>query len=102
LTTEPDDAAYNLGKTIAGGGADPGLSKNPLDPANVTEIDVGGIVSEAAGQRSLTPSCIQSPSFTMLGKSYTLDTSQLCQFATVVGYMMVAAASIIAVRMITA
>jgi hypothetical protein len=100
LTTEPTDTAYELGKSIVEGN-DP-LTDNPLDPENITEIDVEDIVSQAAGQRTLTASCIESPSLSILGKTYTFDTSYLCQIGEMLGYMLVAAASIIAVRMISA
>jgi hypothetical protein len=74
---------------------------NPLDPSNATEINVGSIVSTAAGQRTLTATCIASPSFSVMGKTYTFDTTLFCQFASIVGYLMVAASSVIAVRMIS-
>jgi hypothetical protein len=99
LTEEPTDDAYKLGKTVASGGADP--ADNPFDPANIQEIDVESVVSQAAGQRSLTGTCIQSPSFSVLGHSYTMDTTKLCQFAEIVGNLMVALSTIIAIRMIT-
>lgn len=98
--TEPDDAAYLLGKSLAEGGADP--MGNPLDPANATNFDIGSIVSTAAGQRSLSAHCIPSPSFSALGGTFTLDTTKFCEFAGIVGYLMVACASIIAVRMVAA
>ncbi len=99
MTTEPTDATYTLGKSIAAGGADP--KGNPFDAANITTVNVGDIVSTAAGQRTLTETCIASPSFTVMGKTFTFDTTKFCQFASIVGYMMVAASSIIAVRMVT-
>lgn len=99
METEPTDAAYTLGKGIAEGGTDP--HGNPLDPANATNVDIGNIVSTAAGQRTLTGTCIASPSMTVLGKTFTFDTTLFCQFSSIVGYMMVAASSIIAVRMVT-
>lgn len=99
MEKEPEDAAYVLGKTLAGGGSDP--SGNPLDPSKVTEVSISGIVSGAAGQRTLSGSCIASPSFTVLGRSFTFNTDLFCQFASIVGYLMVAASSIIAVRMVT-
>jgi hypothetical protein len=99
LTKEPEDDAYKLGKTIAEGGEDP--AGNPLAPENIEEIDLGQIIADAAGQRSLSSSCIPPQTFSVMGHSYTLDTTLLCQFAEIVGYMMVAASSIIAVRMVT-
>lgn len=100
LSTEPDDAAYLLGKSLAAGNPDP--NGNPLDPSKITEINVGQVISDAAAQRTLTGQCIRSPSFTVMGKTFTLDVTLLCQFASVVGYLMVAAASIIATRTVTA
>lgn len=99
LETEPTDEAYTLGKSIAAGGADP--KGNPFDAANVTTVNVGDIVSTAAGQRTLTETCISSPSFTVMGGTFTFDVTKFCQFASIVGYMMVAASSIIAIRMVT-
>lgn len=96
--TEPTDPSYLLGKTIAEGGADSITS--PLDPSNHSGIDVGGIVSTAASQRTLSRSCIRNPSFSALGHSYTMDATLFCQFAGIVGYLMIAASSIIAVRMV--
>ena len=100
LSTEPDDEAYKLGKSLVGGAADP--KGNPLDPSKITEVNVGQIISDAASQRTLAAQCIRSPSFIVLGKTYTLDVTLLCQFASIVGYLMVAAASIIATRTVTA
>ena len=99
MQKEPDDDAYKLGKSLVSGGNDP--LGNPLDPSKVTEIDVASVVSEAAGQRMLSGTCIQSPSFSVMGRSYTLDTTKLCEFASIVGYLMVAISSIIAIRMIS-
>jgi hypothetical protein len=101
LTTEPDDDAYKLGKAVIAGN-DPGASVDPLNPANITEIDVRDVVSQAAGQRTLSASCIASPNLNLLGRNYTLDMEYVCKFGELLGYMMVAAASIIAIRMISA
>lgn len=100
LSREPDDEAYKLGKSLVGGGADP--KGNPLDPSKITEVNVGQIVAQAAGQRTLSGQCIQSPSFSALGKTWSLDVTLFCRFAAIVGYLMVAASSVIAVRMISA
>jgi hypothetical protein len=99
LTEEPTDDAYKLGKAVASGGDDP--AGNPFDPANIEEIDEESIVSQAAGQRFLSGTCVQPPSFSVLGRSYTMDTTKLCQFAEIVGNLMVALSTIIAIRMIT-
>ena len=96
---EPTGAVYDLGKTIAGGGTDP--LGNPLAADKETTINLGTMVSQAAGNRTLTESCIASPSFTVMGKSYIMDTTNFCRFASIVGYLMVAASSIIAIRMVT-
>lgn len=100
LHTEPTDAPYELGKSISGGGADP--VKSPLDPSLVTEVDVAGLVSGAASVRTLTASCIPNQTFTVGGHSYTFDTSKFCEFAGIIGYLMVAASSVIAIRMVVA
>lgn len=98
ISTEPTDDAYKLGKSIAGGGADP--KGNPLDPANIPQVDVGSIVSAAAGNRTLSATCIPSPTFSVQGHTYTMDTTLFCQFAQVIGYLMVAASTVIAIRMV--
>ena len=99
LSTEPDSEAFKLGKTLSSGGADP--NGNPLSAENTKEISVSGIVSDAIGERSLSSQCISSPSFSVAGRSYTLDVTQFCQFASIIGYLMVAASSVIAIRMVT-
>ena len=98
IRTEPTDAAYVLGKAISGGGADP--VKSPLDPSLLTTVDVAGIVSGAGSVRTLTGSCIPPQTFTVGGKSYVFDTTLFCQFASIIGYLMVAASSVIAIRMV--
>lgn len=98
LLTEPTDAAYLKGKAIAAGGSDDVVS--PVDPTKVATVDVAGIVTAAGGVRTLSASCIPSPTFSVMGSSFTLDTSLFCEFASIIGYMMVAASTVIAVRMI--
>lgn len=99
VETEPTDAAYTLGKSLSSGGADP--VSDPLSAANTTNTDIGVMIGTAGGVRTLTASCIPSPSFTVMGHSYSMDTTLFCNFASIVGYLMVAAASVIAVRMVT-
>lgn len=98
IRTEPTDAAYTLGKSIAAGGADP--VKSPLDPSLLETVNVASIVSGAGAVRTLTGSCIPPQTFTVQGHSYTFDTVLFCQFAAIVGYLMVAASSVIAIRMV--
>lgn len=98
LTEEPTDAQYTLGKSIATGGADPVVT--PIDPSQVTAVDVASIVSNAAIQRTLSESCIPNQTFVVAGHSFTFDTTLFCSFASVVGYLMVAASSVIAIRMV--
>jgi len=98
IRTEPTDAAYVLGKAISGGGAD--AVKSPLDPSLLTTVDVAGIVTGAGSVRTLTGSCIPPQTFSLSGKSYVFDTTLFCQFATIIGYLMVAASSVIAIRMV--
>lgn len=100
MTKEPEDAAYTRGKSIAAGEGD-SFEGNPLDSANAQDVDIGAVISQAAGERTLSGTCIAPQTLTLLGHSYTLDTTQLCNFAQIVGYLMVACASIIAVRMVT-
>lgn len=98
IRTEPTDAAYVLGKSISSGGADP--VKSPLDPSLLTSVDVAGIVTGAGSVRTLSGSCIPPQTFTVGGKAYTFDTTLFCQFAEIIGYLMVAASSVIAIRMV--
>lgn len=98
IRAEPSDAAYTLGKSIAAGGADP--VKSPLDPSLLETVNVASIVSGAGAVRTLTGSCIPPQTFTVQGHAYTFDTTLFCQFATIVGYLMVAASSVIAIRMV--
>ena len=100
MEKEPEDAAYKLGKSITEGGNDP--AGNPLSEDKTNKIDVASIVSQAAGQRTLSASCIPSPSFSALGRTYTLNTDYLCKFAEAVGYLLVALSSVIAIRMVAA
>lgn len=99
LEKEPDDDAYKLGKSLLSGGKD--TVENPLDPSKVVQTNVTDIIADAAGRRTLSGSCIQSPSFSVMGQTYKLDTSLFCEFAEIIGYLMVAASSVIAVRMVT-
>lgn len=98
IRTEPTDAAYTLGKSIAAGGADP--VKSPLDPSLLDTVNVESIVTGAGAVRTLTGACIPPQTFTVQGHSYTFDTTLFCQFATIIGYLMVAASSVIAIRMV--
>lgn len=98
LTEEPTDAQYTLGKSLATGGSDPVVS--PLDPSKVTTTDVASMVSTAASARTLTASCIPNQTFTVLGHSFAFDTTAFCSFASMIGYLMVAASSVIAIRMV--
>lgn len=98
IRTEPTDAAYVLGKSITTGGADP--VKSPLDPSLLTTVDVAAIVTGAGGVRTLTGSCIPPQTFSVGGHSYTFDTVKFCEFAAIIGYLMVAASSVIAIRMV--
>ena len=98
IETEPSDAAYTLGKALSAGGVDAVV--NPAKDPNAPTYDIASIVSAAGGTRTLTATCIPSPTFVVRGVTYTLSTSMICQLASVVGYLMIAASSIIAVRMV--
>lgn len=98
LSTEPTGAAYELGKTLANGGADP--AGDPFSAANTQTIDVAGIVANAGNHRTLTAQCVPAPTFTVAGVSYTMPVAQFCSFAEIVGYLMVAVSAVIAIRMI--
>jgi hypothetical protein len=98
MESEPTDAAYLLGKVISSGGVD--SVPNPLSDDKTTKIDLLSIVSTVGGVRLLSSTCIAAPSFTIQGKSYTLPVDQFCSFAQIVGYLMVAASAVIAVRMV--
>ena len=95
---EPTSAAYVLGKSISEGGPDSVVS--PLDPSQVTDIDVGSIIGTAAGHRTLSGQCIPNISISTHFGSFGMDTTLFCQFASIVGYLLVAAASIHAIKMI--
>jgi hypothetical protein len=98
LTEEPTDAQYTLGKSLATGGADPVVS--PLDPSKLTTVNVTDLVTTAGAARTLTATCIPNQTFSVMSHSYTFDTTLFCQFASIIGYLMVAASSVIAIRMV--
>lgn len=76
------------------------LAGNTTEGAGASSVDVGGGLAAAAAQRFLTPNCIPSAQISVLGRTYTADTAQFCNFASVMGYVLVALASLVAVRMI--
>ena len=98
LEKEPEGAAYTLGKSIAEGGSDSVIS--PLHASQVETRDIASIISSAAGQRTLSASCIPSQGFTIGLGSYSIDTVLFCSFAQIMGYLFVAVASVHAVKML--
>lgn len=98
LEKEPEGAAYTLGKSIAEGGSDSVIS--PLHASQVETRDIASIISDAAGQRTLSASCISSQSFTIGLGSYSIDTVLFCSFAQIMGYLFVAVASVHAVKIL--
>lgn len=99
MKTEPTDDAYKLGKLVSGGGADP--AGNPLAADKVETVNVSSIIQDAASVRTLSAQCIPAPSFTVAGNSFTFNVTPFCNFAQIVGYLMVAASTVIAIRMVS-
>lgn len=63
-------------------------------------IDVAARLETAMGSRFLTPNCIPPQQFDVAGRRYTIDTTAFCNFASIAGYIFVAVASLVAIRMI--
>lgn len=76
------------------------LNGGTTEGAGPSSVDVGGGLGAAMAQRFLTPNCIPSAQITVLGRTYVADTAQLCSFASIMGYVLVALASVVAIRMI--
>lgn len=99
LDKEPEGQAYLLGKSISEGGADP--VRSPVDSSQVQNVDLLSIVTSAAAQRRIGGQCLSDRTFTAMGHSFTIPTTLLCSFAAIVGWLMVAAASVIAIRIVS-
>jgi hypothetical protein len=98
MITEPEDDVYKLGKLLAEGGQDPAYDPNAEE--NVREVNISEIIAEEAGKRFISGQCIQSPTFSIGGRSFTLDVTPFCGFLVAMGYVMVAVASVVAIRMV--
>lgn len=79
------------------------VNNSNLDPTvpatSSTTVDVSSNIQN--DPRLLTETCLTPPTFTVAGVSYTMNLSLFCNFLGMVGYMMVAASSVICIRMIT-
>ena len=92
------DATSALGRAVLDG-ADPLASTLPT-AANGTTVAVDTTMTAAMGSRTLTSTCIASPSFTIAGKSFTLDLTKYCETMGYAGNLFVSLCMLAGVRII--
>lgn len=70
--------------------------------AGSSSVDVPSQLTAAMGSRFFTPNCIPPVHFSVRGVSFTADTTMFCNFASIAGYIFVAIASVVAVKILGA
>lgn len=103
---DPDgfEAAYRAGLTAnpdtPGGGLN-NLPKSTVDVSG-TFSNIGGFLGGSSNRMSIAsssgPACPAGPSFSVKGQEYQLDFSWICEFASIMGYLIVVSASLTGVR----
>ena len=84
-TADPTSA---LGAAVLAG-TDPLASTLPTT-ANGSTVAVDSAFASAMGSRILTPSCLASPSFTVMGRSFSIDFTGVCNSLGIAGNIFVA------------
>lgn len=90
-----------LGSSLLNGGTDiaPGGQVIPTK-LNGSTLDLQAKMVEAQGSRTLTASCIPSPSFTVGGHSFTVNLSDYCNTLAIAGNLFAALTLLVAVRIV--
>jgi hypothetical protein len=86
---------------LAGAGvpADGGASGDPSTDGLVSTSDIGEDGFDASGL-GFSRACPASPSFQVLGHSYTLDLTPMCNFASLLGWFVLLVAYLVALRVV--
>lgn len=85
----------------AGVPADGGASGDPSTSGLVTSSDLGQDGFDASGL-GFSRTCPASPQFSVLGHSYTLDLTPLCNFASLLGWFVLLCAFLVSLRIVSA
>lgn len=92
-TTQSD-----LGNAVAGG-ADP-QNATIQSMLNPTATDLSTAFQSAQGSRWLSSADLPPINMAVMGRNFTMDTSNISMFLRYIGYILVAGASIVAIRMV--
>lgn len=104
--SDPDgfEAAYRAGLVTSPDTPGGGLQSLPKSTVDVsgTFSNIGGFLGSSSNKMSIassgSPSCPVGPSFTVKGTEYQIDFSFICEFASIMGYLIVVSASLTGVR----
>lgn len=88
---------------LAGAGVpgDGGASSDPSTSGLVSSTDLGQDGFDASGL-GFSRTCPASPQFSVLGHSYTLDLTPLCNFASLLGWFVLLCAFLVSLRIVSA
>lgn len=73
-------------------------SQNPAKEENREKLDIFQAFQNASAGVQLSGSCLPSFTISALGRTYPVDLGRFCEAMTIAGYIVLAIASIIAVR----
>lgn len=92
-------ALSDLGNSLAAG-TDPNAADSPFAEANKSKFNFGGTDGQIDQSSLWGGQCIPPQSFSVFGRSYTIDTTKLCETIALFGNLFVAVSLLGAVRII--
>lgn len=81
-------------------GTDPLGENSPFNPSNKLTVNLAGSDGQLDQSRLWGGSCLPNQTFSVYGRTYTLDTSKSCDAIGLFGYLLVACSMILAVGIV--